>query len=206
MISGQADCPVFSNDPKKQAILEAALHEFAEKGYSGASTRSIAKCAVVANGLMYYYFKDKKTLFLQLCRILREWVVTFVYESIETSDMFETMLDLCKKKLELFSVYPAVYRVVMEEIRFFPKEFQTDGKEIKRDLSFWPKVAQHEFTPHQAQTFEIMELALDAMGDRLLAKYFCGELTGEEMFKLGIQKAVELIEYFRKVWDSPLGD
>lgn len=206
LISGQPDCPVFSNDPKKQAILEAALHEFAENGYSGASTRSIAKYAGVANGLMYYYFKDKKTLFLQLCRILREWVVAFVYESIETSDMFETMLGLCKKKLELFSAYPSVYRVVMEEIRFFPREFQADGKEIKRDLSFWPKAAKQEFTPHQAQTFEIMELALDAMGDRFLAKYFSGELTGEEMFKLGIQKAVELIEYFKKVWDPPLGD
>jgi AcrR family transcriptional regulator len=199
----QPDCPVFSNDPKKQAILEAALHEFAEKGYSGASTRSIAKCAGIANGLIYYYFKDKKTLFLQLCRILREWVVTFIYDGIEISAIFETMLGLCKKKLELFSVYPAVYRVVMEEIRFFPKEFQADGKEIKRDISFWTKAAQREFTPHQAQTLEIMELALDAMGDRLLAKYFNGELTGDEMFKRGIQKAVEFIEYFKKVWDLP---
>ncbi len=206
MISGQPDYPVFSDDPKKQAILKAALHEFAEKGYSGASTRSIAKCAGVANGLMYYYFKDKKTLFLQLCRMLREWVVAFVYDSAETSDIFETMLDLCKKKLELFSAYPSVYRVVMEEIRFFPREFQADGEEIKRDISFWSKAAQHGLTSHQSQTLEIVELALDSMGDRFLAKYFSGELTGEEMFELGIQKAVDIIKYFKKIWNQPLSN
>lgn len=202
----QPDCPVFSDDPKKQVILEAALHEFAEKGFNGASTRSIANYAGVAHGLMYYYFKDKKTLFLQLCRLLREWVVMFVYDGVETSDVFEATLDICKKKLELFSAYPSAYRVVMEEIRYFPREFQADGKEIKRDISFWPKVARYEFTPHQTQTLEIMELALEAMGDRFLTKYISGELTAEEMFRLGIQKAVELIEYFRKVWNLPLGD
>jgi len=206
LINKRPGCPVFSDDPKKQVILEAALHEFSEKGFNGASTRSIANCAGVAHGLMYYYFKDKKTLFLQLCRLLREWVVTFVYDGVETNDTFAAMLNICKKKLELFSTYPSAYRVVMEEIRYFPREFQADGKEIKRDISFWPKLAQYEFTPHQTQTLEIMELALEAMGDRFLTKYISGELTAQEMFRLGIQKAVELIEYFKKVWNLPLGD
>ncbi len=206
MTNAKQDCPVLSDDPKKQVILEAALHEFAEKGYSGASTRSIAKRAGVAHGLMYYYFKDKKNLFLHLCRLLREWIVAFVYDGTETGDIFETMLALCRKKLELFSAYPAAHRVAMEEIRFFPREFEADGKEIKRDISFWPNAAQHGFTPHQAQTLEVMELTLEAMGERYLAKCFSGELTGEQMFNLGIRKAVELIEYFKKVWDLPVGD
>ncbi len=206
MMNGQSNCPVFSDDPKKQVILEAALHEFAEKGFNGASTRSIANYAGVAHGLMYYYFQDKKTLFMQLSRLLREWIVPFVYDGIETSDVFAAMLDMCKKKLELFSAYPSVYRVVMEEIRYFPKEFQADGKEIKRDMSIWTKFAQYEFTPNQAQTLEIMELTLEAMGERFLAKYIGGELTAEEMFRLGVKKAVELINYFKKVWNLPLGD
>lgn len=205
MTNMQQDCPTLSNDPKEQIILEAALYEFAENGYTGASTRLIAKRAGVAHGLMYYYFKDKKTLFLHLCRLLREWIVGFVYDGTETGDLFETMLILCKRKLELFSAYPAAYRVVMEEIRFFPREFKADGKVIKQDISFWPKAAQHEFSPYQAQTLEIMELALEAMGERYLAKCFSGELTGEEMFRLGVQKAVEIIEHFKKMWGLPVG-
>ena len=206
MMNEPSACPVFSDDPKKQVILEAALHEFAEKGYSGASTRSIASYAGVAHGLMYYYFKDKKTLFLQLSRLLREWVVNSVYDGLETNDVFASMLDMCKKKLELFSAYPSVYQVVMEGVRYFPREFEADGKEIKQDVSVWTQFAQHGLTPHQRQTLEVMELALEAMGDRYLARYIGGELTANEMFASGVQKAVELIAYFKKVWQLPFGD
>ena len=206
MMNEPSDCPVFSDDPKKQVILEAALHEFAEKGFKGASTRSIASYAGVAHGLMYYYFKDKKTLFLQLSRLMREWIVKNVFDELEAGDVFAAMLGMCKKKLELFSAHPSVYRVIMEEIRYFPGDFQADGKEIKQDISIWTKFAQTEFSPHQKQTLEVMELALEAMGDRLLTKYISGELPAGEMFRLGLQKAMELIEYFKMVWHLPPGD
>ncbi len=47
----------------RAAILEAALEEFAQHGPSGARTEAIARAAGVNKALLYYYFKDKETLF-----------------------------------------------------------------------------------------------------------------------------------------------
>ena len=53
------------NQPEqtRAAILEAALAEFATQGLSGARTDTIAKSAGVNKALLYYYFKDKETLY-----------------------------------------------------------------------------------------------------------------------------------------------
>lgn len=46
----------------KQAILEAALHEFANKGFDGASTREIAERANVNHRLIGHHFGNKELL------------------------------------------------------------------------------------------------------------------------------------------------
>ena len=53
------------NQPEqtKAAILNAALVEFAKMGLAGARTDTIAKNAGVNKALLYYYFKDKETLY-----------------------------------------------------------------------------------------------------------------------------------------------
>ena len=53
------------NQPEqtRAAILQAALEEFANLGLSGARTDAIAKAAGVNKALLYYYFKDKETLY-----------------------------------------------------------------------------------------------------------------------------------------------
>jgi TetR/AcrR family transcriptional regulator len=46
------------------AILRAAIQEFAHKGIAGARTDAIARNAKVNKALLYYYFKDKDSLYL----------------------------------------------------------------------------------------------------------------------------------------------
>lgn len=47
----------------RAAILQAAIGEFAQEGISGARTDAIAASARVNKALLYYYFKDKETLY-----------------------------------------------------------------------------------------------------------------------------------------------
>lgn len=47
----------------RAAILQAAVQEFAEEGMAGARTDSIARTAHVNKALLYYYFKNKETLY-----------------------------------------------------------------------------------------------------------------------------------------------
>jgi TetR/AcrR family transcriptional regulator len=50
-------------EESRAAILQAAEHEFAEHGIAGARTDAIAREAGVNKALLYYYFKDKETLY-----------------------------------------------------------------------------------------------------------------------------------------------
>jgi TetR/AcrR family transcriptional regulator len=47
----------------REAILDAAMREFALEGVAGARTEAIARAAKVNKALLYYYFKDKEALF-----------------------------------------------------------------------------------------------------------------------------------------------
>ncbi len=47
----------------RQAILQAALVEFAQEGLAGARMDAIADAAGVNKALLYYYFRDKDTLY-----------------------------------------------------------------------------------------------------------------------------------------------
>jgi len=50
-------------EESRAAILDAAAREFAEHGVDGARTDAIAREARVNKALLYYYFKDKETLY-----------------------------------------------------------------------------------------------------------------------------------------------
>src|SRR5882724_11023294 len=47
----------------RSAILDAASEEFAHEGLAGARTDAIARSAGVNKALLYYYFRDKESLY-----------------------------------------------------------------------------------------------------------------------------------------------
>ncbi len=57
---------VASHSPKYQAILDAALEVFAQKGFYEAKVTEIASAAGVADGTIYLYFKNKDDLLISL--------------------------------------------------------------------------------------------------------------------------------------------
>ena len=61
----------FANLPpaRQQAILAAALHEFAMHGFHDASLNRIIDAAGISKGSMYYYFDDKEDLFAYVTRV-----------------------------------------------------------------------------------------------------------------------------------------
>jgi AcrR family transcriptional regulator len=53
---------------RRQEIIEAAARVFAEKGFRNATNRDIAREAGISSGLIYWYFTDKKALFIAAVR------------------------------------------------------------------------------------------------------------------------------------------
>ncbi|WP_259391371.1 TetR/AcrR family transcriptional regulator [Paenibacillus sp. 1011MAR3C5] len=57
-----------SKESKKERILQAALHLFSSQGFHATTTKEIAAACHVAEGLIFYYFGDKRALLLAIVR------------------------------------------------------------------------------------------------------------------------------------------
>jgi AcrR family transcriptional regulator len=55
---------------RREAILAAALDEFAASGFAATRLDDVAKRAGVAKGTIYLYFRDKESLFQELVRAM----------------------------------------------------------------------------------------------------------------------------------------
>ena len=65
-------------DERRASILDAALHEFAERGLGGASTEAIAARAGISQPYVFRLFGTKKELFIaSVTRCFRETLETF---------------------------------------------------------------------------------------------------------------------------------
>jgi AcrR family transcriptional regulator len=49
-------------DDRREQIITAAMHVFAQKGYARATTKDIASAAGITSGLIYHYFENKEAL------------------------------------------------------------------------------------------------------------------------------------------------
>ncbi|MGH7704280.1 MAG: TetR/AcrR family transcriptional regulator [Candidatus Dormibacteria bacterium] len=64
MTPKSASGPRQSAEDRREEVLSAAIHEFAEHGYQAASTAAIAKRAGISQPYIYALFPNKRDLFL----------------------------------------------------------------------------------------------------------------------------------------------
>jgi len=94
----------YANDDQKRTILDAATKVFAEKGYAKASVREIAKMAGATTGAIYYYYKDKSDLLVDVVRDHIHYVHA-LYRTDETgadksaSSLLKDVTDATEKRL-----------------------------------------------------------------------------------------------------------
>jgi AcrR family transcriptional regulator len=88
---------------KRDRILNAAMEEFAHKGYKNASTNEIVVSAGIAKGLLFHYFKNKKQLFLFLFDYSVELITNEIYEkcSLDEPDIFLRLRQIMLFKMGL---------------------------------------------------------------------------------------------------------
>lgn len=93
---------------RKDPIINAALMEFATKGYDEASTIVIARNAGISKGLMFYYVNSKKDLFLFLCDYCSKIVKTEYFDLINFNEknLLERLRQSYILQLELLHRYP----------------------------------------------------------------------------------------------------
>lgn len=115
---------------KQDRIINAALKEFAQKGYDNASTNEIVKSAEISKGLLFHYFKNKKQLFLFLYDYCVELTVEELFSKIDLKekDFFLRMRQGLMVKMELLSKYPEI-------VKFVGVVFIEESSEVKDDIT-----------------------------------------------------------------------
>jgi TetR/AcrR family transcriptional regulator len=100
---------------KKERIINAAIKEFAQKGFEKASTNEIVKAAKISKGLLFHYFNNKKDLFLFLYDYSLE---IFMEEFLEKIDLTEKdiLLRMRQKallKTKIIKKHPEIFEFIV---------------------------------------------------------------------------------------------
>jgi AcrR family transcriptional regulator len=108
---------------RRDAILAAALDEFASRGFEAARLDDVARRAGVAKGTIYLYFRDKETLFQELVRTMLTPLVGTI-EALGAADVPLAMLADRIADLFVTEVYETrrkdVVSLMISEGRRFP--------------------------------------------------------------------------------------
>lgn len=96
---------------RRDAILNAALKEFATKGFDEASTNVIAKEAGISKGLMFHYVNSKKDLFLFLYDYCTDMIDKEYFDlmNFNEKDIFERLRQSYLLQLELLQKHPWIF-------------------------------------------------------------------------------------------------
>lgn len=114
---------------KQEKILNAAMKEFAEKGYAQASTNEMVREAGISKGLLFHYFSNKKQLFFFLYDYALEKATESFYASLDPNetDFFSIIRQIIKAKLMILSRYPEIFN-------FLEQAYEETSPEVKSEL------------------------------------------------------------------------
>lgn len=106
---------------KHQRILDAALKEFAQNGYAGASMQAIAETAGVSKPTLYQYIGQKEDVFAAILETGRKTLL-LPFEGKGDAEMVPTLWDFSKTYADfvLSSDILAIARVVIGEAERVP--------------------------------------------------------------------------------------
>jgi len=101
-------------DERRERILNAALREFAARGYVNASTNVIAQESGMSKPLMFHYIGSKKELFLFLFDYCLEFLQKEYFSRIDKNekDIFARLANTLLLKIEVLHKYPWIFNFV----------------------------------------------------------------------------------------------
>jgi len=101
----------------RTAILEQAVAEFAAQGVAGARTAAIAEAAGVNKALLYYYFKDKESLYAASLEAVFSGFAEELMPMLESSlPPGEKLLRFARAHFEYLVRHPNYPRLIQQEL------------------------------------------------------------------------------------------
>lgn len=121
---------------KQERILNAALKEFAQKGYDNASTNEMVKSAGISKGLLFHYFNNKKELYLFLYNHFVGVLTEEFFNELDfrERDIFERLIKLMILKSRMMIKYPEVFDFMISASMETAEEVRNEMVSTNTDL------------------------------------------------------------------------
>jgi len=163
-------------DARRSRILEAALVEFAEKGYKKASTNTIVREAKVSKGLLFHYFISKKDLYIYIFKHAKETIQADLNKGVNFADK-----DVLNR---LFSATQVVVDSYMKHKLFGrileKHEFVEDEEIIKMTKSISKQINEDCFTEiYQTIDYYAFKDSIDIERSLLTMKFTIDRLKSD---------------------------
>lgn len=122
---------------KQDRIINAAIKEFAQKGYDHASTNEIVKEACISKGLLFHYFGNKKQMYFYLFDYCNKIIADEFYKKINLAetDFFARIRQGVKIKVELLTTYPEIFKFLEEAFLEDSTEIKVEFEKKKKELN-----------------------------------------------------------------------
>jgi TetR/AcrR family transcriptional repressor of mexJK operon len=142
-----------SGEERRRQIIGAAARVFAQKGYTEATTKDIARAAGITHAAIYHYFRDKRTLFAAVLttysplagvadilrtaggdeepRAVLTRLTLAMIERLETSDelpVFQLLMSEVLRDPDATAVARAARRQLMDAVADYLRGQQTRGR------------------------------------------------------------------------------
>lgn len=107
---------------KRQRIISAGFYVFSQNSYKKSSMNEIAQQAQISKSLLFFYFKNKRELYLYLWDTASRLTVKYLndYHCYEPGDLFQMMERGMNAKLSLMEKYPYMANFAVRA--FFEKD------------------------------------------------------------------------------------
>ena len=114
---------------KQHAIINAGYRIFSQNSYKNSPMSEIADAAKISKSLLFYYFKNKKELYMFLWDKCAQLTINYLtkYQCYGCSNLFESMERGMKAKMEIIRLYPDMANFVI-------KAFYETNIEVANDV------------------------------------------------------------------------
>ena len=119
-------------DARRNRILEAALVEFADKGYRKASTNTIVREAKVSKGLLFHYFISKKDLYIYIFKHAKDTIQDELFAGVNFADrdVLNRLYSASLQKIESYNKHKLFSRIFEKHEYVVDKEILEETKAI----------------------------------------------------------------------------
>ena len=153
----------------RQKILDAALKQFAHRGYSGASVQAIVDSARVTKPMLYYYFANKAALYKALVDSAHDERYRLMREAVAKGETLEQQLvEILHVLFEYLNGHRALMRLAFATAFASPGELPPKmdfRKRPQRNFDFMHSLIRKALKADRLNhRFNSMELAFGFFG------------------------------------------